>query len=412
MVSRIETDINIIDLRIKSCSFYFSVILFKKTKGSWNRMRVVLFLVFVLAGRYVDALIAGGSLTRSGVSFIRSRERTRTFAASYIDELSNFRNTDKKCLLGLGTDAWNIGTKKYKDFLAVHHMVKKVQKMNIAAVEIPMWEVAHGPHYDELQRLFESFWVPDMTSHDHFLLQFDLVIIPDPVIAKYMVESYYEKESKVSKKKSYYDKLIKQPWGVLDAFPPAERYEYERIRDLDKQKWIRKFPPIATCGVEAYDRMKNHGQIEYSAQGVEDFALHLPINLIPSRRVLLLRYTNRYNTLVQSLVLKGVNVTSAYPVTWMRKEWTSQEERIAKDVDVIYFHEEHAIKEWRERMSTREKEAVAACHDDNVARAAKAAGFKHVFYAKKCDTDGLTKTVQSAVEFAKSAEYGQRYGKK
>ena len=96
--------------------------------------------------------------------------------------------------------------------------------------------------------MLETFWIPDFTSHEQLLLQFDLIVIPDPVLAKYMVESYYEKEAKVAKKKLYYDKLIKQPFGVLDAFPPKERYEYERIKNLSKQKWIRKFPPIATCG--------------------------------------------------------------------------------------------------------------------------------------------------------------------
>ena len=228
------------------------------------------------------------------------------------------------------------------------------------------------------------------------------------VLAKYMVEAFYEKESKVAKKKEYYDKLIKQPWGVIDEVPPKERYDYERIRDLKKQKWIRKFPPIATCGEEAYERLKNHAQIEYFSYGVEDFALHLPSGLIPSKRILLLRYKNRYDSLVQSLVLKGINVTSAYPVTWMRKEWSPQEERLAKEVDVVYLHEEHAVREWRERMGTREKEAVAACHDEDVARAAKSMGFKDIFYARKGDIDGLTKTVLSAVEFAKSADYGQR----
>ena len=47
------------------------------------------------------------------------------------------------------------------------------------------------------------------------------------------------------------------------------------------------------------------------------------------------------------------------------------------------------------------QDLVAACHDEEVARAAKQCGFKDVFYAKKGDTDGLTKTVLQAVEFAK-----------
>ena len=100
-----------------------------------------------------------------------------------------------------------------------------------------------------------------MTSPEQLLLQFDLTIIPDPVLAKYMVESFYEKEAKVAKSKTYYANLIKQPWGVIDAYPPKERYEYERIKNLSRQKWIRKFPPLATVGEEAYQRLKSHSQV-------------------------------------------------------------------------------------------------------------------------------------------------------
>lgn len=73
--------------------------------------------------------------------------------------------------------------------------------------------------------------------------------------------------------------------------------------------------------------------MEYFANGVEDFALYLPNDLIPTRRVLLLRFKNRFETLVQSLLMGGVNCTSAYPITWVRKEWNLQEERMAKEVD-------------------------------------------------------------------------------
>ena len=116
---------------------------------------------------------------------------------------------------------------------------------------------------------------------------------------KYMVEAYYEKEQKVDKKRSYYNKLVKQPWGVVDYYPPKERQDYERIKNLSKQKWIRKFPPLAVLGEDTYKRLKNHAQVEYFAHGVEDFALHLPQELTPSRRVLVLRYKNRFDTLVR-----------------------------------------------------------------------------------------------------------------
>jgi len=338
----------------------------------------------------------------------KTSTRTRLplrMSSTYFEQLTNARVQDKKCLVGLTTDSWNIGTRKYKSFLAVHGMAKKIAKANVACLEVPMWECSHGPHFDDLQRILESFWIPDMTSTEHLLLQFDLIVIPDPTLAKYMVEAFYEKEQKLEKKRKYYNKLIKQPFGVVEEYPPRERYDYERIKNLGKQKWIRKFPPIATCGDEAYNRMKNHGQIEYHSEGVEDFALHLPQSLVPSKRVLLLRYKNRYTNLVQSLVMKGINVTSAYPVTWNRKEWTPQEEKLAKECDVVYFHETHAVSEWTDRLGGKARECVAACHDEDVARAAKNAGFEYIFFAKKADTDGLTKTVMQAVEFYHSDDY-------
>jgi hypothetical protein len=35
----------------------------------------------------------------------------------------------------------------------------------------------------------------------------------------------------------------------------------ERVKSLHKQKWIRKFPPLATIGEDTYKRIKNHGQV-------------------------------------------------------------------------------------------------------------------------------------------------------
>lgn len=89
-----------------------------------------------------------------------------------------------------------------------------------------MWEISQGPHFDELQKLLESFWLPDLTTADNLILKYDLIVIPDPVLAKYLVEAYYLKETKMAKKKEYYEKLMKQPWGVVDAYPPKERMEW------------------------------------------------------------------------------------------------------------------------------------------------------------------------------------------
>lgn len=59
-----------------------------------------------------------------------------------------------------------------------------MQKSNVACIDVSMWEVAQGPHFDDLQRLLESFWIPDTTSTENFLLQYDLIVVPDPVLAK------------------------------------------------------------------------------------------------------------------------------------------------------------------------------------------------------------------------------------
>jgi hypothetical protein len=69
---------------------------------------------------------------RGDVSFGRSELKMQ----SYLDELNIFKAAEKKCLVGFTTDAWNIGQRKYKDFLAVHKMVKKIQKLNVACVDV------------------------------------------------------------------------------------------------------------------------------------------------------------------------------------------------------------------------------------------------------------------------------------
>ena len=77
---------------------------------------------------------------------------------------------------------------------------------------------------------------------------------------------------------------------------------------------------------------------------------------------------------------------------------------MAREVDVVYFHEAHGAQEWHNRLS-RVKDArdvVAACHDIEVATLAKSLGFRDVFYAKKPDAEGLTKTVMEATEYCKS----------
>lgn len=142
-------------------------------------------------------------------------------------------------------------------------MARRLQQSSFACVETPMWEITQGPHYDALQALFETYWIPDFTTKDALLLQFDLVIVPDPVIAKYLVEAYFEKEAKLKKKRQYFDKLTRQSWGALDHFPPKERMEYERIKNAPKQTWIKKLPPYAVMGAKSYHRLKNFATVTF-----------------------------------------------------------------------------------------------------------------------------------------------------
>ena len=116
----------------------------------------------------IFALLGAASALRS----------TRLYMSkSYMDELGGFRQAEKRVLVGFSTDAWNIGKsqsiqysavfcyltqlltqhtlffrigqRKYKDFLAVYKMAKKIQKMNIACVEVPVFEIAQGMYFFE-----------------------------------------------------------------------------------------------------------------------------------------------------------------------------------------------------------------------------------------------------------------------
>ena len=67
----------------------------------------------------------------------KTSTRTRLplrMSSAYFEQLTNARVQDKKCLVGLTTDSWNIGTRKYKSFLAVHGMAKKIAKANVACL--------------------------------------------------------------------------------------------------------------------------------------------------------------------------------------------------------------------------------------------------------------------------------------
>ena len=52
------------------------------------------------------------------------------------NDMNSFASSSKKIVVGFTTDAWNVGTRKYKDFLAVHKMTWKMQKHDLHCVEV------------------------------------------------------------------------------------------------------------------------------------------------------------------------------------------------------------------------------------------------------------------------------------
>ena len=55
------------------------------------------------------------------------------------NEVNSHSSTGTKIVVGFTTDAWNVGMRKYKDFLAVHKMAWKVQKHDVRCVEVRNW---------------------------------------------------------------------------------------------------------------------------------------------------------------------------------------------------------------------------------------------------------------------------------
>jgi hypothetical protein len=52
------------------------------------------------------------------------------------DEINSPKVSNSKILVGFTTDAWNVGMRKYKEFLAVHKMTWKVANHDVQCVEV------------------------------------------------------------------------------------------------------------------------------------------------------------------------------------------------------------------------------------------------------------------------------------
>jgi hypothetical protein len=52
------------------------------------------------------------------------------------EEVNFSSNNAAKTLVAFTTDGWNVGMRKYKDFLAVHKMVSRVQNQDVQCIEV------------------------------------------------------------------------------------------------------------------------------------------------------------------------------------------------------------------------------------------------------------------------------------
>ena len=53
-----------------------------------------------------------------------------------MDDVNSSKAVRENIIVGFTTDAWNVGMRKYKDFLAVYKMVWKVQNHDVQCVEV------------------------------------------------------------------------------------------------------------------------------------------------------------------------------------------------------------------------------------------------------------------------------------
>lgn len=69
-------------------------------------------LVFLLVVCFVEGLMLQKPSTFAYSGLYMS--------SNYFEEVLAGKGVEKRCLVGFTTDSWNIGQKKYKDFLAVY----------------------------------------------------------------------------------------------------------------------------------------------------------------------------------------------------------------------------------------------------------------------------------------------------
>ena len=80
-------------------------------------------------------LVFVGSLKQASPATNGRSSSPRINKATFND-VNSLSSTGTKIVVGFTTDAWNVGMRKYKDFLAVHKMAWKMQKHDVQCVEV------------------------------------------------------------------------------------------------------------------------------------------------------------------------------------------------------------------------------------------------------------------------------------
>ena len=109
-------------------------------------LRSHLFVICGICAAYVSSfalqpssspLLSSSSSRPGPPPLIHPCLRDRRLCSLYSDMTSFEASTSSsKILVGFTTDAWNIGMRKYKEFLAVHKMTWKIHKQDVRCVEV------------------------------------------------------------------------------------------------------------------------------------------------------------------------------------------------------------------------------------------------------------------------------------
>lgn len=94
-------------------------------KPVFVRKRFFFFVIIAVSESYSHAFRA--SIHRSTPTEIQQAP---------IDDVISSKPARENIIVGFTTDAWNVGMRKYKDFLAVYKMIWKVQNHDVQCVEV------------------------------------------------------------------------------------------------------------------------------------------------------------------------------------------------------------------------------------------------------------------------------------